>query len=227
LLKQLLSALTNYESAAKRLVSNDNETIGVIPVGTVHLFVNDRSIDTVAELAGKRIATFDYDKPSLVMVDRVGAIVVPADLGSIGPKFNNGDVDICYLPVPAYQPFELWRGIGEKGGIVKLPLAQGTLQVMVRHEKFPDGFGNNARKWFLGKFDSIVSFVNKAEAEIPAKYWIEIPAADMSGFDEMFLNTRLKLRDEVGAYDKTMLGTMRKLRCGADASRAECAEQKE
>ena len=35
----------------------------------------------------------DYDKPSVVMVEKIGAIMVPADLGSIGPKFNNGDVD--------------------------------------------------------------------------------------------------------------------------------------
>ena len=31
--------------------------------------------------------------------------MVPADLGSLGPMFNNGDVDACYVSAPAYAPF--------------------------------------------------------------------------------------------------------------------------
>ena len=44
-------------------------------------------------------------------VARACAIMVPADLGSFGPQFNNGNVDACYMSALAYQPFELWRGI--------------------------------------------------------------------------------------------------------------------
>ena len=98
---------------------------------------------SISDPEGKRIATMDYDKAAPVMVDRVGAIMVPADLGSIGPKFNNGDVDACYVSAPAYAPFELHRGLGANGGVIKYPIAQATLQLMVRHEKFPEAFGTN------------------------------------------------------------------------------------
>ena len=145
LLGQMINTIARYDSAAARMTSGNHETVGLIPVGAVYLFVRDRNIDTVEELAGKRIATMDYDLAAPKMVDRVGAIMVPADLGSIGPKFNNGDVDACYVSAPVYEPFELWKGLGSNGGVIKAPLAQATLQVLVNRTRFPEGFGKKSR----------------------------------------------------------------------------------
>jgi len=227
LLKSMINSMAKYDSAAKRLRSGDHETVGFIPVGAVYLFVRDRSKNSVKDLAGLRIATMDYDKAAPVMVDRLGGIMVPADLGSIGPKFNNGDVDACYMPAPAYRPFELFRGLGTKGGIIKFPLAQGTLQVMLRVSKFPDGFTKQSRTYLAGQFDVGLAAVKRAEADIPAKYWIALDKPTMTRFDELFLDVRLRLRDDVKAYDGTMLSALRKLRCSKDSSRAECIEKKE
>lgn len=226
-LKQAILSLATYETAAARLKNGEHQTVGFLPVGAVYLFVRDRKMDSVAALAGKRIATLTYDKASPVMVKRVGAIVVDADLGSIGPKFNNGDVDAAYASAAGYRPFELWRGLEPKGGILKTPLAQATLQVMIRSSKFPEGFAAQARQDLAERIDAAFSIVNKAEASIPAKYWVEIPADTIRGWGEMFLGVRLKLRDEDKAYDANMLTALRKLRCGAEPSRAECSEKKE
>jgi hypothetical protein len=226
LLKQMVSTTVSSPSAAAMLTQDGNATIGFIPVGAVYLFVRDRSIDSVPELAGKRIATMDYDKASVFMVDRVGAIMVPADLGSIGPKFNNGDVDACYVSAPAYRPFELQRGLGTKGGVVKAPLAQATLQIMVRESRFPAGFVDKSRTDLAARFDDALALVKKADAEIPAAAWIEIPAATLAEWDAMFQQVRVQLRDK-GAYDGRMLKVMRQLRCSKTPGRAECAEAKE
>ena len=43
----------------------------------------------------------------------------------------------------------------------------------------------------------------------------------------MFLEVRLRLRDREKVYAKKALKLMRKVRCRADAERAECAEKKE
>ena len=223
-LGQMIDALAKYEP--KSLTAGEHETVGIMPVGAVYLFVRDRNIDTVEELAGKRIATMDYDKAAPVMVDKVGGIMVPADLGSIGPKFNNGDVDACYVSAPAYAPFELHRGLGADGGVIKYPIAQATLQLLVRHDKFPDGFGTKTRNFFADKYKDGIAIVEKAEAEIPSKYWIEV-GQSTDGFDDMFLNTRLELRDTHKAYDGGMLKTAAMIRCGIDNSRSECAEKKE
>jgi hypothetical protein len=136
LLKSMVKTLTTSSGAAKMMTRSGNTTIGIIPIGAVYLLVRDRNIDTVAELAGKKIATLDYDTASVVMVEKIGSIMVPADLGSIGPKFNNGDVDACYVSAPAYAPFELSKGLGSTGGIVKLPLVQATLQVLAYDDVF-------------------------------------------------------------------------------------------
>jgi hypothetical protein len=221
-LNQLVNTFVKYPSAAKYLRKGEHETVGIIPVGKVYLFLGDRNIDTVAELAGKRIATLDYDEPSKVMVERVGAIMVPADLGSLGPKFNNGDVDVCYATAPVYQPFELHRGIGTKGGVVKFPIAQATLQVLVRHEKFSPEFGAKSRAWWAGKFGQMQKLIEQSEAGIPANTWIDIPAERHADFDDMFGRVRTQLKD-AGAYDAMMLSTMKRIRCASDASRAECA----
>src|SRR5690606_40216704 len=54
------------------------------------LLVNDRSINTVAKAAGKKIAVLDYDEAQKIMVQQVGAQAVSADVTNFGAKFNNG-----------------------------------------------------------------------------------------------------------------------------------------
>ena len=153
--------------------------------------------------------------------------MVPADLGSIGPKFNNGDVDACYVSAPVYEPFELWKGLGSNGGVIKAPLAQATLQVLVNRTRFPEGFGKKSRLHFAERFTEAAALVKKADASIADKYWIDIPADRLAAWDAMFLDVRVMLRDDVKAYDGTMLNVMKKLRCGAEPSRAECALSRE
>lgn len=227
LMKQMVNTLSTSAGAAPMLSQEGNTVVGFIPIGAVYLFVRDRNVDTVPELAGKRIATMDYDKASSFMVDRVGAIQVPADLGSIGPKFNNGDVDACYVSAPAYRPFELQHGIGSNGGILKAPLAQATLQVMLRESRFPEGFVAKSRVDLAGRFDEALAVVKKAESEIPASSWVDIPASTQGEWDLLFQSVRVQLRDEKKAYDGRMLTVMKQLRCSANGGRAECAETKE
>jgi len=227
ILGQMVRTLATYESAAAKLTSGDHQTIGFLSAGAVYLFVRDRSLDSVPELAGKRIATMDYDVAAPTMVERVGAIMVPADLGSIGPKFNNADVDVAYMSAPGYQPFELWRGLGTNGGILRRPIAQATLQVMVRTSRFPADFPGKSRTWFSTHFQESIDQAKRADATIPAQYWVDIPAAEAAKWDKLFQEVRVDLRDRAGAYDGTMLSALKKLRCSADATRAECAEAKE
>lgn len=225
LLEDMLKTLSTSAGAAKMLKVGDHETVGIVPVGAAYLFLRDRSIDTVAELAGKKIATLTYDKPSMTMVDRVGAVPVAADLSSIGPKFNNKTVDACYISAPAYAPFELERGLGSNGGIIKLPLAQATLQLLVRTDGLPADFGAKSRVFFFSKFNDALQVVKKAESNIPSKYWIELPEESLPDYDELFQSTRVQLKGN--AYHTAMLSVMKQLRCAKDSSRFECAENKE
>ena len=225
-IRSMVSSMAKYEGTAKGLKKGEHETVGVIPAGAVYLFVRDRNIDTVSELAGKRIATMDYDKAAPYMVKKVGAIVVPADLGSIGPKFNNGDVDIAYMSAVGYGPFELHRGLGANGGVIKAPLAQATFQVLIHHERFPADFGAKSREFWSVNFDKGLKAVQAADAQIPKDKWIDIPADRLAEWDALFQDVRVELKGN-GAYNSTMLNLMKKTRCYQDKARAECADNRE
>jgi len=225
-IRSMVKSVSKYDGIRKGMSKGTVETVGIIPAGAVYLFVRDREIDTVAELAGKRVATMDYDKAAPYMVNKVGGIVVPADLGSIGPKFNNGDVDICYMSAVGYGPFELHRGLGAGGGVIKAPLAQATFQVLIHKDKFPADFGAKSHAYWAANFDKALSAVRKADAQIPAGKWIDIPPDRLAEWDALFQDVRVELKGK-GAYNGTMLNLMKKTRCYQDKARAECADNRE
>ena len=225
LLKQMVQSLSKYESAAKMMRNGDHETVGIIPVGAVYLFVRDRSLDSVQELAGKRIATMDYDKASPFMVKRIGAIVVPADLEVSVPSL------ITAMSMPA--TFRRRPMSRSRFGVGWSPMA--AYSVCRSHKPhFSSSCAPSvslpilarSHAHFASNFDRALGLVKKAEANIPGKYWIDMPADSLPGFEELFLGVRLELRDKIQAYDGRMLNVLRKLRCAKDRTRAECVEQK-
>jgi len=225
-LKSVVSILLG-KKAAKLMKRNEYEVAGIWPAGAVYLFVRDRKIDTAGELAGQRLSTLDFDEAAKTMVRQIGASMVAADVGTFGGMFNNGSVMACYAPATAYNALELYKGIGSKGGIVRYPLAQMTLQLLIRTADFPEGFPQASRDYAKKSFTSGLRVVKDAERLIPAKHWIDIPQADKDRYDEMFLDVRIRLRDDKRVYHKSMLKLMRRIRCKKDGARAECAEKRE
>lgn len=210
--------------AATALMRNgDYEIGGLFPGGSVYLFVSDRALDSVGALAGRKIATLSHDEAARTMVERVGAAATAADVGTFAGLFNNGSVDICYAPAYAYEALELHKGIGAEGGIIRYPVAQLTMQLILRAERFPGDFGARARALASKHFDRALELSRTAEARIPAGHWIDIPAADRARYDDMLRDVRVALRDGPGIYDATALRLLRKARCKQDAARAECA----
>ena len=114
------------------------------------------------------------------------------------------------------------KGIGAKGGVVRYPLAQVTLQVIIRSADFPADFPEASRKLIAKYTNKGIKAAKAAEKQIPAKHWIDIPKSDMERYDEMFLGVRVELRDQLKIYHPYALKLMRKIRCRADKSRAEC-----
>ncbi len=227
LLKPVLTTLQTRPNYAPMFDAGDYETVGLYPLGAVYVMTRDRNRDQISDFSGTRVATLDYDKASALAVERMGGVAVSTDLATLGPMFNNGELDVCFLPATAYTPFELWHGLGDKGGILKTPLLQVTFQIMVHDGRFPEGFGDKSRAWVAGDFDSAMKSIKAAEAEIPAKYWVTTTAAAQAEFDGFSQKMRLELRDKQKAYDGRVLTLLKKARCNADGSRAECAQSLE
>ncbi len=236
---EAMGAVTSYDqlqtvvqqlstpAGAKLLKTPEYDVLGIFPGGAVWLYVRDRNVDTVPELAGKRIATLDYDEAAKTMVRHVGASLVPADLGNFAGMFNNGSVDAAYAPAIGYKALEMHKGLAKGGGMARYILSHLTFQVVAKAGAFPDDFAQNARKWGADNFTKFRKVVEKGDQDIPKNVWIDIPAADKEKYDTMFQEVRLRLRDEAKVYDKTMLTLLRRVRCKAEPARAECAEQKE
>ncbi|KMQ75747.1 putative solute-binding protein [Marinobacter subterrani] len=230
-LKTLLATLVQPK-AAPLMKENGYEVLGIVPVGAGYLFVNDRSIDTAGELAGKRMATLDYQKDAIHMVNYVKATVVPSDITNFAGKFNNGSVDTAYAPAFAYQALELYKGIGDKGGIVDYPLAQLTLQIIAKDEVLDDATAQEAREVAWNMFPQAMDLIRGQENAIPEAKWIRIPKKDIQGYQEMFRQNRLEMRDGLNGapdvYDPKMLGLLSKIRCASNPSASECtAENRE
>lgn len=193
------------QTFSKYMVNGRYEVVGVIPVGDAYLLVNDRSINTVAKAAGKKIAVLDYDEAQKIMVQQV---------------------DIIGAPAAAFKPLELQKGLGTKGAIVNYPILQVTGNIIIRPDKFPAGFGQKSREWVAGQLPRAFTILGKMKADIPQKYWMEVPAADKPGYQKLMRESRINLTQR-GVYDKRMMKLLWQFRCKQDAKNFECGLQDE
>lgn len=227
-LETLLATLA--QPKATPLMKQDGyEVLGIVPIGAGYLFVNDRSMDTAGELAGKRMATLDYQKDAIHMVNFVKATVVPSDITNFAGKFNNGSVDTAYAPAFAYEALELYKGLGEKGGIVNYPLAQLTVQIIARDDVLDGETAQAARQVAWNMYPQAMNLISKQEEAIPDEKWIRIPEKDIQGYQEMFRQNRIEMRDGLNGapdvYHPKMLSLLSKIRCASNPSASECTSE--
>lgn len=224
-LETLLATLAQPRAGAL-MKSDGYEVLGIFPVGAGYLFVNDRSINTASALAGKRMATLEYQRDAIHMVNYVKATVVPSDITNFAGKFNNGSVDTAYAPAFAYEALELYKGIEPNGGVVYYPLAQLTVQLIAREGILDDETAQKAREAAWGMHGQVMALIKSQEAAIPDNKWIRIPDSDIVGYQEMFRENRLEMRDGVNnapsVYDARMLKLMANIRCASNPGAAEC-----
>jgi hypothetical protein len=225
LLKRVFKPLLSKKGSKLLNPKGSTEVAAMFPGGAVYLLVRDKKLNSVEALAGKRIATLDFDQAAKTMVSHVKASMSAADVSTFAGMFNNGSVDAAYAPAVAYKALELYKGVGKKGGVIRFPLAQMTLQLFIHSDRFPEGFGQKSRDYSYKHFDQALKAVKRAESDI--KQWVEISSDDQARYEKMFQEVRLQLRDQHKVYHKKALKIMRIARCRADGARAECAEKKE
>ena len=213
-------------TASKLMVNGRYEVAGIIPFGTAYPVVNDRKINTVEALAGKRIASFDYDKAQAIMIQKIGAQPVSADITNFAGKFNNGSVDFIAAPAMAYRPLELYRGIGTKGAINRFPILILTYQIIINETKFPEGFGLKSRQYWLGQFNRAMTLINKAEKDIPAATWGDLTSENMVKYTIMLRDSRIAIAEQ-GIYDKPGLKIIKRVRCSINSADSECSANTE
>lgn len=221
---QMRDVLTLLSSPkiANSMVSGNYEVAGILPMGAAYLLVNDRAINSLSKVSGKKIAVLDYDKSQAKMVQKIGAQPVASDITNFAGKFNNGQVDIVAAPAVAIKPLELYKGLGTKGAIVKFPIAQITGNVIIDPKKFPAGFGQKSREYVATQVEKAFKNIEKTEKDVQAKYWMEVAEADKPGYIKLMRESRIALAAD-GIYDKKMLSLLKRVRCKHEPSSFECA----
>jgi hypothetical protein len=207
---------------AKHLVNGDYEVAGIYPLGAAYPFVHDRRVNTLAKIAGKKIAVMDWDKTQSILVSEIGAVPEPSDITSYGPKFNNGTVDVVVAPLILLKPFELSRGIGSKGAIVRFPILQLTAQLVIHRSKFPAGFGQSSRDYVASHIERPFREIHDLEQGVAPALWEDVPAADRDSYMTTMREARVNLRKQ-GYYDPQMLALLKHVRCDANPAAGECA----
>jgi hypothetical protein len=220
-MRDVLTLLSSPKMASY-MVSGAYEVVGVMPMGAGYLLVNDRAINNLSKVSGKKIAVLDYDKSQAKMVQKIGAQPVASDITNFAGKFNNGQVDIVAAPAVAIKPLELYKGLGTKGAIVRFPIVQITGNVIINPKKFPAGFGQKSREYVATQVDKAFKNIEKTEKDVPAKYWMDVAEADKPGYIKLMRESRIALAAE-GIYDKKMLSLLKRVRCKHDAASFECA----
>jgi len=212
--------------AAKLMVDGNHEVGGIVPIGAAYPIVNDRKLNTVESLAGKRIAAFDYDKAHAIMIQRIGAQPISSDITNFSTKFNNGSLDMIAAPSLAYKPLELHKGIGSKGGIARFPIMILTYQMIINRSKFPDGYGDKSRDYWLTQFDRAMQLVKQADGTVPPGTWIELSPENNYKYTLMLRESRIDIAQK-GIYDKRGLKVIKKIRCNVNPADPECSTKSE
>lgn len=202
--------------------NGEYEFAGAVPLGAAYTFVRDRAVNTLAKAAGKKVAVFDWDKSQAEMVKIVGAQPVSSDITNFAGKFNNGQVDIIFAPIFGYSALELYKGLGTKGAIARFPVLQLTLQMIMRADKFPAGFGQKSREYVSAQVPRYFGLIRNMEREVDPKHWMYIRLADRENYDNIMHDLRLHITKE-GYYDPRMMTILKRVRCKREPDLAECA----
>ncbi len=219
-LRTILQTLTK-PSAAKYMAVGDFEVIGIQPAGAIYVFTNDRDIQSIADLAGKKMSVLDTMPQMSKLVVELGMTPVSSTLTNVYQKFNNGAIDITGGPAIVYDLMELHKGLEPNGGILDEPVLQATLQIVARKDKLPEGFGQKSREFIMAQFERSLKIIRTAEQNIPEKLWIKMPEERRNEYNTRTRNVRLQFRED-GFFDSKMLTLLRKVRCNKRPTLAEC-----
>jgi len=214
--------------AADLMREGEYEVAGVVPGGKVYLFSSDKNyLDSLEAAAGKKVAVMSFDRQGSVIAKVAGASPVPATIASFGPMFNNHSVDMAYAPAFAYNALELYKGLGDNGGVADFVLGMLSLQMVIHRDRFPDEYASKSRTWVAEHvWDPVIQRVRQADDEIPDRYWVRINGKRDKKYRSMLLDIRQRLWDE-GLYHHRMQHLLKKIRCKSDSSLSECSQDTE
>ena len=116
--------------------------------------------------------------------------------------------------------------MGGEGAIGRFPLMIPTVQMVINRSKFPEGFGEKSRNFWLSQFDRAMGLIANAEKGIPAATWDELPPENVPKYVLMLREARIEIGKQ-GMYNKQALNIVKRARCSVNAADSECLTKNE
>ncbi len=189
---------------ASKMVTNlggkKYEIAGIAPLGSAFIFVRDKNINSIEKAAQ----------------------AVISDVSNFVAKFNNGQVDMVGAPAYAYKPLEIYKGLSNNGAMFNFPVLHVTSDFVIRPEKFPAGFGQKSRDWFIKNLPKSMAMIGRLEAGIPSKYKMNLSVEDRTKYQKMLRDGRMDMTKR-GIYDAGMMSVLKRARCSVDKANFECS----
>src|SRR5690606_41292946 len=108
--------------------------------------------------------------------------------------FSSGQADISYAPAAAWEVLEMFRGAGDRGGIIRYPVGQVTVQLVAREGAFSPEFVRESRKLIARLYPEAIRVMRQFEDRIPTERWVDIGALDMREYKQMQTDGRIDRR---------------------------------
>lgn len=198
------------------------EVVVIVQIGLAYVFVRDKNIDTIEKGKGKKFAYLHYDQAQKMIVERLQLVGVPSEISDFAKKFNQNQVDVIAAPAYAYKPLEIEKGINANGAMFNFPVVNLTGDIIIRPNKFPQGFGLKSRAWATQQLNKSFTNIARLESEIPTKYKRSLSADDKRRYQQMLRDGRIELT-KLGVYDRTMMSVLKRARCTVERTNFECS----
>ncbi len=215
-----LQLFTN-PNVEKRMREAEYEAVGMIPVGTVYMIMNTQRINKVSQLRNKSIGILVDNPPQLALAQSVGAKPTYVDFSNAIDLFKQKKMDILASPAYGILPYNLKQEFGESTQVVNFPIAYFAVNIVIRPQAYPTGFGHTIRAWFAKNSHVLAAQAMQWENHLPAYYWADISSYEKQGYDALV--TRIRNRYVAsGYYDAYLVELIRRLRCLDDPKYIEC-----
>ena len=117
---------------------------------------------------------------------------------------------------------EIEKGLGTRGAMIDFPVVNVTADLIIRPEKFADGFAVQSRRWFVQQIPKNFAMVKRLEAEIPNKYRTRLSKEDQDKYQKLLRDGRIELTEK-GIYDGSMMRVLKRARCTVERTNFECS----
>lgn len=207
---------------SNEMVEGAYEAAGVVPIGSAYFVMKDRTINTLAKAEGKRVGVLAVDPAQARMLQKVGGKPVFITYDNAVPKLLNNEIDILPAPALAFEPLEVYRAMGAKGGIARFPISFMTGNLIIKKDEFPAGYGQKSREWMAAQVPRYMNLLARYESSVPSASWFSIPNEDKVGYLRIMRQMRMEfVRNKT--YNPKMISLLKKLRCQQDPTNFECS----